>query len=167
MLLDIRNQFEYDIGHFNQVRKNRVKEVNLDFSGHLSRPAFLSLYQPQYLLICPPFFMYPRIYAYPPSFFFPFPFPLFSFSFPFSLPSFLFPFPFSPFIFSFFPFPLLSFPFPFLLSPFSFLSFFSVFLPIFYLNLTYIISINFDSTFRPKVSIVQHMPNLGQYQTKY
>ena len=62
--------------------------------------------------------------------------------------------------FSFFPFPLLSFPIPFLLSPFSFLSFF---LPIFHLNLTYIISINFDSTFRPRVSIVQHMPNLGQY----
>ena len=73
---------------------------------------------------------------------------------PILLPSFsLFLFPFSFFLF----------PFPFLLSPFSFLSFFSLFLPIFHLNLIYIKSINFDSTFRPRVSIVQHMPNLGQY----
>ena len=42
MLLDIRNQFEYDIGHFNQVRMYRVKKYNLHFFGYLSPPIFIT-----------------------------------------------------------------------------------------------------------------------------
>ena len=156
MLLDIRNQFEYDIGHFNQVRSEEIQSGFLLSSFSPCIFVFISALVFAYLSsflhvsthICLSSFL-----LFPFSFF---PFPLLSFPIPFLLPSFLLSFPFS-----LFPFYLFLFPSSCLLFP-SF-PFFSVFLPIFYLNLTYIISINFDSTFRPKVSIVQHMPNLGQY----